>query len=157
MCLLFCFVIFGYYVMLCVKKTNKQIVDNKKRKHSSTLLFCGSACFSTGQLMFSLATVRVTISNSSSYWGDRGGESSSTPSMSTSSEEDRRSVEPSPRGKKLQSGLPIPESGRWIWWVRKKKGTRPSPFPPPDPSVIPTNAAVAPSRWKQGRHREERW
>ncbi len=43
-------------------------------------------------------------------------ESSATSSTSTSSEEDRRSVEPSLRGKKPWGELPIPESRRWIWW-----------------------------------------
>ncbi len=34
--------------------------------------------------------------------------------------------------------------------------TRPSSFPPPDPSVIPTGAAAAPPRRMRGWHREER-
>ncbi len=66
------------------------------RKRSSSLLFFGSACFSVGQSMFNLATTWVTTSNSSSYCGDWGGES--TLFTSTSSEEDRRSAEPAPRG-----------------------------------------------------------
>ncbi len=38
MCLLFCFVIFWMYVMLCMKKKN---VDNKKKKMMLLLLFFG--------------------------------------------------------------------------------------------------------------------
>ncbi len=69
-------------------------------------------------------------------------ESSSTSSTSTSSEEDRRSIEPSLRGEETGGGLPIPESGLWIWWKRMKIGARLSPFPPPDPFAIPTSAAA---------------
>ncbi len=61
------------------------------------------------------------------------------------------------KGMKLQNGLPIPENGQWIWQVRKKKGTCPSLFPPPDPTANPTNAAAAPPRLKRGQHLEERW
>ncbi len=59
-------------------------------------------------------------------------------------------------GKKPLDGLPNPESGRWIWWEREKIGARPSSFPPPDPSAIPSSAATAPPRRKRDRHREER-
>ncbi len=47
-------------------------------------------------------------------------------------------------GKKPRGGLPITESGRWIWWERKKIGARPSSYPPPDPSAIPTSTATTP-------------
>ncbi len=42
-----------------------------------------------------------------------------------------------PRGK-LQS----PESGRWIWWERKKIGAYPSSFPPSDPTSTATGAGT---------------
>ncbi len=61
-------------------------------------------------------------------------ESSSTSSPSTSSEEDRQSVEPFLQGEEPRGGLPIPERGHWIWWERKIS------FPP---SAIPTSAATA--------------
>ncbi len=67
-------------------------------------------------------------------------ESSSTSSPSSSSEEDRQSVEPFLQGEEPQGGLPIPERGHWIWWERKKIGARPSSFPP---SAIPTSIATA--------------
>ncbi len=60
-------------------------------------------------------------------------------------------------GREPWGGLPIPESGRWIWWQRKKIGAHLSSFPSSDPSTIPTSTATAPPRWKRGRHCEERW
>ncbi len=54
-------------------------------------------------------------------------------------------------GREPWGGLPIPESGRWIWWERKKIGAHPSSFPSSDPSAIPTSTATAPPRWKRGR------
>ncbi len=56
-------------------------------------------------------------------------QSSSTYSISTSSEEGRQSVEPLSGGKEPQGGLPNPESGRWIWWEKKKIRTHPSSVP----------------------------
>ncbi len=53
---------------------------------------------SRGSMRKTLSFSFMSGSNSSSYWGDWGGESSSMPSTSASSEEDRWSVEPSPRG-----------------------------------------------------------
>ncbi len=64
---------------------------------------------------------------------------------------------PLSRGKKPRGGLPITESGRWIWWERKKIGARPSSYPPPDPSAIPTSTATAPPQRTRGQHSEERW
>ncbi len=49
---------------------------------------------------------------------------------------------PRPRGKRPQNGLPIPDGGRLIWRVRKKIGTRLSPFPPPARAAKPTSAAA---------------
>ncbi len=60
--------------------------------------------------------------------------------------------------KKPWGRLPNPESGRWIWWEREKIGDRPSSFPPPDPTAIPTSAATAPHRRNREGHRNEhRW
>ncbi len=41
-------------------------------------------------------------------------------------------------------------------WEREKIGDRPSSFPSPDPSVIPTSAATAPHWQKRDQHCEER-
>ncbi len=60
--------------------------------------------------------------------------------------------EEEPRG-----GLPISESGRWIWWEKKKIGAPPSSFPPSDPSAIPTSTATTPLRQKRSRYSKERW
>ncbi len=49
-------------------------------------------------------------------------ENSSTSSLSPSSEKDRRSIEPFLWGEEPRGGLPISESGHWIWWERKKIG-----------------------------------
>ncbi len=67
------------------------------RKRLSSLPFCGSTWHSASQLMFNLATARVSTSTSSSYWGEWEG-TSSTDSTSISSEEDIRSAEPAARG-----------------------------------------------------------
>ncbi len=64
-------------------------------------------------------------------------------------------LRPPSEGKKPQNGLPIPENGQWIWQVRMEIGTRPSPFPLPNPIASPTNAAAAPPQQKRGQHREE--
>ncbi len=55
-----------------------------------------------------------------------------------------RASSPLSGGKEPQGGLPNPESGRWIWWEKKKIRTHPSSCLPPDPSAIPTRAASAP-------------
>ncbi len=55
-----------------------------------------------------------------------------------------RASSPLSGGKEPQGGLPNPESGRWIWWEKKKIRTHPSSCLPPDPSAIPTSAASAP-------------
>ncbi len=109
------------------------------RKLSSSLLVCGSAWSSAGQFIFYLAKARVITSNSSSCQGDWGG-GASVLSYSPSSEDEDEAPSPRPGGKWLPSGLPIPGSGRRIWWVRKAIGTRPSPFPPTDPTTNPTSA-----------------
>ncbi len=70
---------------------------------------------------------------------------------------ERRALSLGGGGREPWGGLPIPESGRWIWWERKKIGAHPSSFPSSDPSAIPTSTATAPPRWKRGRHCEERW
>ncbi len=49
-------------------------------------------------------------------------------------------LSPPSEGKKPQNGLPIPENGQWILQVRIEIGTRPSPFPLPNPTTSPTNA-----------------
>ncbi len=46
----------------------------------------------------------------------------------------------------------VPESGRWIWRVRKKIGTRTSPLPPPDPPANPTSAATTQPGRDQDQH-----
>ncbi len=100
------------------------------RKRSSSLPLCSSTWYSAGQSTFYLATAQVTTSTSSSYWGEREGETSSTLPTSTSSEEDRRSAEPAARGevegKYPHGGLPISGSGQRIWWVRMEIETRSS-------------------------------
>ncbi len=53
------------------------------RKSSSSLPLCSSTWHSAGQLMFNLATTRVTISSSSSYWGEWGRTSSINHSVTT--------------------------------------------------------------------------
>ncbi len=55
---------------------------------------------------------------------------------------------PLSEGKKPRGGLPIPESGRWIWWERKKIGTRPSSFPLPDPSPQRELRGAKHTQWK---------
>ncbi len=60
-------------------------------------------------------------------------------------------------GKKPRDGLPITERGHWIWWERKKLGTHPSSYPPPDPYAIPTSAATAPPWQMRGQHHEKHW
>ncbi len=128
-----------------------------RRKRSSNLLFCGSVCFSVGHSIFNLATVRVTTSTAPHTGAIEGANPHRRPSHQPPWRKTGGASSPLPGGKKPQSGFPIPESGRWIWWVRKKIGTRPSPFPQPDPSVNPTSAAATQPRQKRGQHREKCW
>ncbi len=61
-------------------------------------------------------------------------------------------LSPPSEGKKPQNGLPFPENGQWIWQVRIEIGTRPSPFPLPNPTASPTNSAATPPQRKRGQH-----
>ncbi len=70
-----------------------EVIASLAERVHQVFLVCCSTYSSAGQLMFSLATVRVIPSNSFSYWGDTGGGASAL-SQSPSSKDERRSPHP---------------------------------------------------------------